>query len=747
MVARRQKLVVVPAGALDFQHEDFVAVGIECEKTIDAPMKKTLAALYASWVKRVAAASAKMAREDGDEVPEIRFDDLSVKGSRALGGAARVLTLGNACPWLAKELGKIEGVAKVVFGEEDDGTEATLAPVAVSDSAVVTELKTSLANMLKPEDRTSAVVLGLISIRFGGSSLTPLGSVLLELIDEAIALGSPSGGEPVWVRGCWGPHDALEEVNQGKNVREKAGRELLERILRDEVREFPRTDRDPCIIALVVSDGPRPERKGGMWVDGSRTAASFGVHLSLEPIEGRPGGGGLEVYVPLGDLEAHKSREKWVAFGQRAFEALKGSVGSAGLGLWMEALKPDEVPLELVTKMPPVAITRVVGSHAGGFNWPDFSPSLLEGFFEPGWVTWLSPELAKKVTAFPGEKKKLKHGVQLRAELPAPLTMTEVRYVLYQRAWRALDSLRLKWSTTDEDDHYAWRLSLERYDAPSFAALPTFLKERQARAKRRTALHWKLNSALANNLGEEAFAYAQEALDLGARGEASAKLLEAACLSGKASHIRSALDRLSPLATTNREVALLAAKGLMLLGDQPDAIEMLARAPQKVRRVEAIEDDAAFAPLHGDETFRRVLGWLSPGALAKRGRATPDLKAFRKLKKALVAAPESATFGEGASPDEVKQAEKALKTTFPETWRALLKTFNGATFQNGREHIYSTQEMIEHNRDNQDWESLKVGRRLELMNSKGFGKVQAGVQNYLEWKTVDQGLAALAIRQ
>ena len=377
MTSRTSRVEVVPPGGniakLGIGYEDFLALRIECSSAITKARAKELAALYDGWRTRMEKESRKIAKEDGEELLPIRFDALAVSGTHAHGGASRFLSASQACSWLVRELVKIPGVVKVQFGEEDVPAEPKAAQIPQPrTSPAVEQVNALLAQALGDETKSDARVLGRISIRFTGDELASPSKVLAGLIDEAVALAGDVGS--IWVRGTWGVFGSLEEVNQGRDFREKSGRALLDCIFAD-VKRMPKTVLEPRIVHLALSDGPRPERSRGMWESGSRTASSFGVVVRLEPKESRPRGGQLEVYVPLADLESTERREAWVAYGERAFAALHGSVGTLSLALWMEAIAPRDLPIELFARLPAVAIPRLVGSYAGGFSWPELSPA------------------------------------------------------------------------------------------------------------------------------------------------------------------------------------------------------------------------------------------------------------------------------------------------------------------------------------------------------------------------------------
>lgn len=679
-------------------YEDFFAVRVEFSRAITKVQAKKLGAIYDGWKERVEKESRKIANADGDELLPIRFDGLGIEGVHAHGGASRFLSADAACAWLTKELAKDPAVVKVTFGEEDvpatPKAGATRAP-----SALKKELDAVLG-----EDKGDGNVLGRICIRFTGSA-----KPLTKIIAEAVKLAGDVGS--IWVRGTWGKPGALEEVNQGRDLREKTGIALLERILGN--------DR---IAHLVLSDGPRPEHKKGYWVDGCRVATSFGIIVRVDPDDRRGMASELEIYMPLEDME------RWVDFGERAYKALKGTIGTFNPALWMESLRPSDLPLSLFTKLPMVAIPRIVGHHAGGFNFPDFTPDVHHGLFEPPWIAWIGAKTH-------------------RVEKSPPLEMNDARYRLYRKAWAALNAYRIRW-TDEDDDNEAWRLALDRFDAPSFGELPKLLEKRHADAKRRHVLYYSCRNALANSDGKKAFAEAAEALAFGAGPKTYEVLLEALVLLKDKKRATETLAKAKPFWRDVPRLPRLAARLYLELGDTKAALAALGAAtPLGDAAPDPLEKDPAFAPLHDDERFRAAFGWAARAAQTKLA-AKPDLSALPKFAKA-----KGVAFGPPASAKALIAAETALGIKLPATYRAMLASFDGAIFQSGREVLYGTAELVAKNaRDNAKYQ-LKIGRNLVLEPERvKAGEAPITEQYYgarserttLRWTKLDVCLAALA---
>lgn len=734
-------------GSGDVSYEDFFAVRIEYAKPITEAQATKLAALYEGWKSRVEKESRKIAKADGDELLPIRFDGLGIRGVHANGGASRFLSADAACAWLTKELAKDPAVAKVTFGDED--VPATpKAGAAVAASPLRAELDAILG-----EERGAATVLGCISIRFTGAELAAPGRALGKAIADAVELAGEVGS--IWVRGTWGRIGALEEVNQGRDLSEKTGKALLDRIL-DDVPKMPVKKDDPRIVHLVLSDGPRPERTKGCWVDGSRVAASFGIQITLEPMEGRGLGGQIEIYVPLRALEEEASREAWIALGERTFTALHGSIGTFSPALWMESIRPDDLPLSLFTKLPAVSIPRLVGRHAGGFTFPDFEPDLHHGLFEPPWICWLSPALAKSVKGYPGIERSFDGARALRVEDEAPLVMDDARYDRYRKAWAALAPLRIRW-TSGEDGNDAWRCAPARFDAKSLRELGPYLEKCHDDAKRRNKLHWSCRSALGAHDGKKAFEEATEALALGAGPETYEVLLEAIlCFGGegkpKLALAKDALAEALPFSTRAPRLSRLAARLYLEMGDPESALAALAAAtPLGDGRPDPLDADPAFAPLHDDERFRSAFGWAPRSAMKN---AKPDLSAFPSFAKA--ASKAEVAFAPGATPEALAAAEKALGVKLPAVYRQMLAAFDGAIFKDGREILYGTTELIAKNPNpERAVYTLAIGRNLVLAVSRAKGgeaeiaEVFQGARTggtTLRWKKLDACLTQLVRR-
>ena len=750
----KSSLEVVPKnadiGSLELGYEDFLAIDIECASPLSKADARKLHTLYDGWRARVEKASKKLAREDGDELLPIRFDAFSVSGAHGRGGASRFLDAGDACRWLVRELAKLPGVVKVTFGEEDvpavpkEGARA-------ATSASGANLKKQVADLFGDE-AVSVNVLGCISIRFSGDGLASPKKALAPLIEEAVRLAGDVGS--IWVRGTWGVHGSLAEVNQGRDLREKPGRALLDQIFAD-VARMPETDADPFIAHLVLSDGPRPERKAGSWTTGSRVAATFGVELRLHAKDdSRERGGHLEIYVPLADLDDAARREAWVAFGRSAFTALRGEIGSFGLALWMEELTPDDLPLELFAQHPFVAVPRIVGDHAGGFNFPDLSRSVLEGFFEPPWIAWTSNALGARVAKFAGTRTVFGPSIELRVEEPAPLEVDAARYARYRDAWSALEPLRIRWASADySDDVYPWRRALDRFDAPSLARLGEYLKKRRDDAATMCKLHHSSTWAARHHEGKKAFTEAEQALALGAGPDAYETLLEAvSCFGGKGKPnlkiARDVIAKAMPFADAAPRIPLLAAKLFVLLGEREEALRTLGAITP--RDPDELEADPAFAPLHADDRFRHAFGWAKIATMEglRAQGAKPELKAFPKLAKAIGRNP--ALFAPGASKKALADAERALGLTLPAVYRSMLEAFDGAVFRDGREVLYGTEELVARN-PSPSW-GLAVGRNLVLHHpqvKKGEAPLSEPFSGKrvertpLYWKTLDACLDAL----
>lgn len=634
--------------------------------------------------------------------------------------------------------------------------------VAMSERAVsvaTARIDTTVAELFGA-DSGAARVLGRIAIRFSGETLASTQHVH-ELVNEAVRLVGKVG--PVWARGTWNTPGARSEVNQGRDVLDRTGRALLESIFAD-VATMPQHEDDPALVDLVLSDGPRPERKRGIWTTGCRVAASFGVRVRLAAATDRPPGGLFEVYVPLADLDDRDRRETWVAFAARAFADLGGSAGTFGLGLWMEEIAPEKVPLALLTDLPAVALPQLVGRHAGGFDYPDFSPDLHHGLFEPCWITWLSPDLARRVTSFPGERREVAGGVELRIDDAPPLAMSDAIYMRYRDAWKALDAVRIRWKGSDVDDSEAWRYALDRFDAPSLGELRPFLRKRLEDGEQRVKLYWSSQHAARNGEGKRAFVEAERALDLGWDGvEIHETLLEGAlCFGGAgmldAAAARKALARVEALSAEERQqLALITAKVLLALtpGASSTALAWLDANAAAEPRPARIAFDSAFDAIADDDRFRRAAGWALESGIAKLC-ATPQLAdAFPKLAKAIEASPGLAAFGAPASKRAIEAAERALGMQLPARYRTMLAAFDGATLRGGREILYASDALAAHNtgRKQGSVEPLAMGRNLllhpgaikngEASITEPFHGVRAE-RTTLRWTTLDACLAALA---
>jgi hypothetical protein len=769
--ATRSRLEVVPAGAdlsgQGLQYEDFLAVRIECAGAIGKATARALATLYAGWCTRVERASRTLAKEDGDELLPIRFDGFVVTGARAQGGAARFLDAGAACRWLVAELARRPEVVRVVFGEEDvPATAAAAAPTPRALSPRAAAVDAVVARVFADE-AGSARVLGCITVRFTGDGVAAPSKVLRVLIDEAVALAGDVG--PIWVRGTWGESGSLSEVNQGRDLRDKGGRALLDQIL-TEVPTVPRESDDPQIVHLVLSDGPRPARKAGCWVDHCRVAASFGVTIFLQGADDCPPGGLFEVYVPLADLDDPDRRAAWVGFGARAFAALRGSVGAFEPALWMEELCPDDVPLALLAELPTVALPRMIGGHAGGFNAPAFSPGVHHGVFACPWITWLSPALAGAVRAFPGQRRTIPGGVELRVEDAAPLVMNDASYARYRAAATALGALGIRWSASDDDDRYPWRLALERLDAPSLGQLPALLARRLADRKERSRLYWSSSSALGNHKGKQAFAEAERAITLGATGHDLHATLLASTLCWRGSATFDPKAAAKALAVVERlphaeQAALVLLTARVLLAATPGprgqdrALAWLGAHAAGEPRPDALASDPAFAPIRDDDRFRRAVGWATRAEISAQG-ATPDLGGtFPKLARVLRTRPGTAAFGRPASAKAIDTMARAVglaPRALPARYRALLATFDGATLQGGREVLYGCAQLAAHNPagERDEHTPLVIGHNLVLQHSSAskngeapVSEVVSGVRKErtpLRWTTLDACLAELA---
>ncbi len=213
--------------------------------------------------------------------------------------------------------------------------------------------------------------------------------------------------------------------------------------------------------------------------------------------------------------------------------------------------------------------------------------------------------------------------------------------------------------------------------------------------------------------------------------------MNAAILTGGPALAKARTEAL-PFLSTHREVALLSAKISMLVGRPADALAALQLAPaSRSQSIEALEADEAFEPLHGEPAFRAAFGWLP----SQPTNAPPDLTAFKRFRKVVEKSP--ARFNRGASAAELKKLENTLEV--PKAWRALLASLNGAAFRDGRDHLYSTTELIAANANNAEWQPIFVGRRLELVVGKStVGLFRKTATSEHTSKTIDEGLAALA---
>lgn len=762
-MARKATLQVVPknanVGSLGLQYEDSLSVEIEHARPITKAEAKELARLYEGWMTRVEKASRKIAKADGEELLPIRFDSFAVTAGRARGGAARFLDATEACKWLVAELTKRPNVVRVVFGEEDVPASPKKSTATRSESAAAKKVDAAVRKIFGGE-ASSARVLGRIAIRFTGETLAST-KVVRDLLEEAIGLAGDVGS--IWARGTWNKRGSLDEVNQGRDVHDKAGRALLDRIFSD-VRKMPRSDADPAILDLVLSDGPRPEHKSGMWKTGCRVPASFGAKVRLAPFDDRPPGGLLEIWTPLADLDDPARRDVWGAFGARAFAALAGSVGSFSPALWMEEIAPDDVPLALLTELPAVALSQIVGHHAGGFNYPDFAPDVHHGLFDPSWVTWIASDVARAVRSFPGKRRMIPGGVELRVEDAAPVAMNDASYARYRDAWKALDAIRIRWDGSDDDDREPWRHALDRFDAPNLKKLGAFLEKRLADGQERSKLYWSSRHAADQGQGKKAYTEAERAIALGCTGAVIYETLLHGALSfrgqGKidVAAARKALGRVEKLPSAEQaNLALATAKVLLALtpDDPKKALASLGAHTRPEPRPDRSAFDPAFAPIADDDRFRRVAGWATKSEIAKL-RGTPRLdNAFPKLAKAIKAKPELAAFGSPASTKAIASAERALGMKLPPRYRTMLATFDGATFRDGRETLYAAADLPAKNakRETGSDAELAIGWNLvlypagikngEASISEPFHGVRSEGTTF-DWNTLDACLADLA---
>ena len=391
-----------------------------------------------------------------------------------------------------------------------------------------------------------------------------------------------------------------------------------------------------------------------------------------------------------------------------------------------------------------------------------------EGLFEPPWVTWLSADIAKRVRgAFPGTRRKIPGGVELRVEETAPLEMNNARYALYRNAWAALDPLRIRWSEQDNSaDMHPWRHALDWFDAPKLAALDGFMKQRLADAKERCTLYHRSVRALGDGRGKEAYADASKAIALGGGPALYENLVEAALSfdgPGKPDEklTKKALAAALPFAKDSARLPFLAAKALLVLDDRDGALKVLAEAKPDVSggepKPDPLETDAAFAPITGDGRFRRAFGWAKQSDL-KRLRALdakPNLKAFPKLAKAIAGSHLPILFGHGATKKEVADVERALGLKLPASYRTMLATFDGAIFHDGREILYGTADLATRNahRERRS-DALRIGRNLELRpisaSEVSIREVFYGLREQrttLSWKTLDACLTDLLRRK